>query len=153
MGSTVHRLIKLLPQLWPALCRHPSTKHVDQPFDYSHDLELHQDMSLFDVWLSSRLSQAHGLPKQQKQDRPYLPPGSQRPLTFANMLLACKILQSSSIDILALLWRLNPLRTLLFVLLTLFRGLLPAFRGYSQAMILDEVGVFSALWRPPQHRE
>ena len=148
MGPSLDRLLRLLPDLWPALCRHSSAQDVSSFWDYSHDLEHEPDMSLYDLWLSSRLSsenvsQPH-LSAEPKPSRGHLPPGSQRPLTLANLLLAWKIVQASSFDVVALLWSLNPLRTLLFVFLTLVRGLLPAFRGYSQAMILDEV--CSPLW-------
>lgn len=61
---------------------------------------------------------------------------------MANLFLAYKILQATFLDMLHILWGLNPLRTTFLIGLTILRGLLPAFRGYSQALILDEAGQF-----------
>ncbi|KAG8898469.1 hypothetical protein FRB99_007421 [Tulasnella sp. 403] len=68
-----------------------------------------------------------------------LPPGAHRPLTFQNIRLAFRILRHSSIQLLLLLWTIHPLRILLFVLLNLVRGLIPAARCYSQSLLLDQV--------------
>ncbi|KLO15702.1 P-loop containing nucleoside triphosphate hydrolase protein [Schizopora paradoxa] len=90
--------------------------------------------SLFDVWSASRPKQ--GGPEQAKF---FLPPGSRRRLTPKNIALASRIVCSTSYELLRLLSGLNPIRTAIMIFLTIIRGLLPAFRGYSQALILDEV--------------
>ncbi|TDL29759.1 P-loop containing nucleoside triphosphate hydrolase protein [Rickenella mellea] len=94
----------------------------------------HKPTSLFDLWFASRTRRLD--PDRQ---RDHLPPGSPRPFTIANIFLAWNILKLSFFDMLALLWGLNPIRTVILIFLTIFRGLFPAFRGYSQAMILDEI--------------
>ena len=119
-------------------------------------------MSLFDLWLASRMPQTGEVTESEDSDgksevrrtRVPMVPGSRRPLTVKNVGMAYRIVQSSSVDLFRLMWRLDKSRTTCFVLLTLVRGLLPAFRGWSQALILDEVGacevrvtvVCSRLW-------
>lgn len=93
--------------------------------------------SLFDVWSASRPKQ--GGPEQANF---FLPPGSRRGLTPKNIALASRIVCSTSYELLRLLSGLNPIRTAIMIFLTIIRGLLPAFRGYSQALILDEVNSF-----------
>lgn len=95
-------------------------------------------MSLFDLWQASRVGNAPSASAPKQPTAP-LPPGSRRPFTLHNVALAYRILQASSVDLFRLLWRHNRTRTAFFVFLTLVRGLLPAFRGFSQARILDEV--------------
>ncbi|KAH8106134.1 P-loop containing nucleoside triphosphate hydrolase protein [Cristinia sonorae] len=85
---------------------------------------------LHDVWLASRsCSNQHRL----------LAPGAQRPFSIHNIKLAYAIVTRCAFQFAALLWNLHPLRVLLMVALDLFRGVFPAFRGYSQALIIDEL--------------
>lgn len=94
-------------------------------------------MSLFDVWSASRPKQ--GGPEHANFS---LPPGSRRGLTPRNIAFASRIVCATSYELLRLLSGLNPIRTAIMIFLTIIRGLLPAFRGYSQALILDEVNFF-----------
>lgn len=82
------------------------------------------------AWLASR-----GIPRR----RGYLVPGAQRPVNESNLRLAFAIARACLPELLSTLWALHPLRTALMVLLHIVRGFFPAFRGYSQAMIVDEV--------------
>lgn len=66
-------------------------------------------------------------------------PGAQRPLNETNIKLALTIARACLPDLLSTLWALHPVRTSLMILLHIVRGFFPAFRGYSQAMIVDEV--------------
>ena len=75
-----------------------------------------------------------------------LSPGAQRPLTPQNFALACNLLRSCTPEILACLWEMHPFRISLMVTLDLVRGVLPAFRGYSQALMVDEVSTVLLLY-------
>ncbi|KZP13051.1 P-loop containing nucleoside triphosphate hydrolase protein [Athelia psychrophila] len=83
------------------------------------------------AWLTSRT-----LPRQKGV---YIMPGGQRALTVRNFQLAYTILHECAYDLLLTLWGLHPIRTTLMMCLNVLRGVLPAFRGYSQAMIIDEL--------------
>ncbi|KAH8118536.1 P-loop containing nucleoside triphosphate hydrolase protein [Phellopilus nigrolimitatus] len=100
-------------------------------------------MSLFDAWNASRPLLVNQ-PPDGKSQRLHLQPGSHRKWSFMNIWLAFRILQATFVDMLILLWGLNPVRTAVLICLTIIRGLLPAFRGYSQALILDEANLPSA---------
>ena len=54
---------------------------------------------------------------------------------------AAVIARQSSADMLSLLWELSPLRVAAMVAMDVFKGLFPAFRGYSQALIINEVSL------------
>lgn len=96
--------------------------------------------SLYDAWLASRsVPAAKGV---------LLTPGAQRPMTSKNIRLALAMAKQSSPDVLAMLWRLHPSRLLLMVSLDLFKGIFPAFRGYSQALIINEVSYAQDLAHP-----
>ncbi|KAI5124796.1 hypothetical protein M0805_005430 [Coniferiporia weirii] len=131
----------LLARLTPksASCEHLfSQPFLDQDEDVSDCSPDPQPMSLFDAWNASRpvLTDAGA---QGKCERLHLQPGSHRKCSFVNLRLALTILQTTFMDMLVLLCGLNPIRTAVLVCLTIIRGLLPAFRGYSQALILDEI--------------
>lgn len=66
-------------------------------------------------------------------------PGAQRPINETNIKLAFTIARACLLDLLSALWALHPVRTSLMMVLHIVRGFFPAFRGYSQAMIVDEV--------------
>lgn len=87
--------------------------------------------SLYDAWSASRVVGEHA--------ELLLTPGGQRPLTRENVALALELSESCLPRILTLLWNLHPLRVMLMVSLDVFRGVLPACRGYSQALIINEV--------------
>jgi hypothetical protein len=87
--------------------------------------------SAYDAWLSSRAVQgAKGV---------HLLPGAQRTFTVVNLLSAYAILKLCILDLAQALWKLHPRRTALMISLNLLRSLFPAFRGYSQALVIDEV--------------
>lgn len=85
--------------------------------------------SLYDVWLKSR---------EMPNQKAYLVPGAPRPLTMQNARLALCASQMCIFDLFKTLWGLHPLRSTAMVTLNVIRSLFPAFRGYSQAMIIDE---------------
>jgi hypothetical protein len=87
---------------------------------------------VYDAWLASRV-----IPRRRGA---FLVAGAQRPLTNANTKLAYTITRECAYDLLVHLWGLQPIRTTIMMCLNILRGLFPAFRGYSQAMIIDEVG-------------
>lgn len=87
--------------------------------------------SLYGAWLASRTVPA--------SKGVMLAPGAQRPLSRDNITLAAFIARQSSLDILSLIWQLYPLRVLAMVAMDVCKGVFPAFRGYSQALIINEV--------------
>ncbi|KAF8165071.1 P-loop containing nucleoside triphosphate hydrolase protein [Crassisporium funariophilum] len=87
--------------------------------------------SVYDAWLTSR--------EMPGQKGAYLVPGAPRALTLENARLALFVTQTCTLDFLKVLWGLNPLRTTLMMALNIIRSLFPAFRGYSQALIVDEL--------------
>lgn len=86
---------------------------------------------LYQAWLASRAVPA--------SKGVLLTPGAQRPLSRENITLAAFIARRSCYDVLALLWTLYPWRIVAMVSMDVFKGLFPAFRGYSQALIINEV--------------
>ncbi|RPD67077.1 P-loop containing nucleoside triphosphate hydrolase protein [Lentinus tigrinus ALCF2SS1-7] len=85
---------------------------------------------LYGDWLTSR---------RMGSDMECLTPGAQRPLTPQNIALAYTLLRSCTPEILSCLWDMHPYRITLMVSMDLVRGVLPAFRGYSQAVMVDEL--------------
>ena len=100
-----------------------------------------QAVPLFNLWEASRPLVSERNPASYSE-RPYSQPGSHRKYTLENFYYAFRILQETLGEMLLLLWGLSPLRMTLLLCLTIIRGLSPAFRGYSQALILDEVRCF-----------
>lgn len=93
--------------------------------------------AVYDAWLISRaMSDLKGA---------YLVPGTQRPFNKANAILAGIIIKDCAFDLLRILWELHPIRTTMMFSLNLVRSLFPAFRGYSQALIIDEVCSYGIL--------
>jgi hypothetical protein len=66
-------------------------------------------------------------------------PGAHRPINEENIRLAVTITRGCVFDLFIVLWSLHPVRTTLMMVINVVRGMFPAFRGYSQAMIVDEV--------------
>ena len=126
MSIPLRRLRALLlgmlrPPKWPPSCRlHDNAPETSSP------------PSLFSIWLSSRAF------RQPDGASGFLAPGAQRPLSRDHLQLALQILQRCSLQLFTLLWSLHPLRLLVMISLDICRGILPAFRGYSQALIIDE---------------
>lgn len=90
----------------------------------------HHSSPIFNAWNQSRRAKGSSAP---------LPAGSQRELSIANLFHALYIVQTCLLDMFLLLWRLHPFRTSLLLVFNLARGVFPAVRGYSRALILDEV--------------
>jgi hypothetical protein len=90
--------------------------------------------TMYDIWLASRTT---------TDDNGLLAPGAHRPVTFANVLLAYNILRNHAFELFRTIW--VP-RTSLVLTFNVFRGFFPAFRGYSQSLIINEVNTddFSA---------
>jgi|ERR1700722_5298273 len=87
--------------------------------------------SVYDAWTASR-----AIPGVEGAR---LLPGSQRPFNLVNALSAYTILKTSAPDLIRILWNLHPARTTLMIFLNLLRSLFPVFKGYSQALVIDEV--------------
>ena len=87
--------------------------------------------SLYGAWLASR-----AVPTNKGV---LLTPGAQRPLSRENIALAASIARRSCLDIFTILWQLYPWRVVAMVAMDVFKGVFPAFRGYSQALIINEV--------------
>ena len=85
--------------------------------------------SIHDVWLASRRF-------EHKSEIGYLAPGAHRQLNRRNIYLAYEILRVHTFEMFRTIW--VPRTSLVFVL-NLCKGVFPAFRGYSQALIIDEV--------------
>lgn len=86
---------------------------------------------IYETWLASR-----ALTHEKGE---YLAPGAHRPLSRSSLKLACEITRLCAFDLLNLLWALHPWRTVLMVSLEFIRGVFPVFRGYSQALLINEV--------------
>ncbi|KAI0677464.1 P-loop containing nucleoside triphosphate hydrolase protein [Trametes maxima] len=96
-----------------------------------HSSRSDKQEDVYALWSASRrLSQKSG---------ELLPPGGQRPLNFQNAELACEISKRCALDIPRHLWQIHPYRISLMVAFDLLRGAFPALRGYSHALIIDEV--------------
>ncbi|KAI0921286.1 hypothetical protein AcW1_004692 [Taiwanofungus camphoratus] len=86
---------------------------------------------IYETWLASR-----ALTHEKGE---YLAPGAHRPLSRSSLKLACEITRLCAFDLLNLLWALHPWRTVLMVSLEFIRGVFPVFRGYSQALLINEL--------------
>lgn len=118
------RLLHMLPPSEKQLPRRFANTVPEEPapaFENSNE-------PLYQAWLASRT--AKGV---------LLTPGAQRPLSRENVALAAFIARRSCWSVITLLWKLYPWRILAMVAMDLFKGVLPAFRGYSQALIINEV--------------
>lgn len=87
---------------------------------------------LYDIWLATRFL-------RRNNSSHYSNPGSNRPLTIQNIQAAFKIVTLCACDLITRLFALQPTRTIFLILFELLRGLFPALRGYSQALLLNEV--------------
>ncbi|KAJ7688422.1 P-loop containing nucleoside triphosphate hydrolase protein [Mycena rosella] len=85
--------------------------------------------STYDVWLASRV-----LPRGEM-----LVPGAHRSLSLSNVKLACIIIQTCAVDFFTHIFGLRPVRTTLMMSMNILRSVFPAVRGYSQALIIDEL--------------
>ncbi|KAI0352872.1 P-loop containing nucleoside triphosphate hydrolase protein [Trametes cingulata] len=90
----------------------------------------HQE-DIYATWAASR--------RHPQNARESLPPGAQRPLSCRNATLAYELSKRCGLDILGELLRIHPYRISIMVGFDLVRGAFPALRGYSHALIIDEV--------------
>ncbi|ESK93720.1 xenobiotic-transporting atpase [Moniliophthora roreri MCA 2997] len=98
-----------------------------------HQVEyLPQGASIYDIWLLSRR-----IPGEEKES--LLVSGAQRRFTTRNLHLAYLVLTGCTLSFLKKIWSNHPCRTAMMVSFNIVRSLFPAFRGYSQALIIDEV--------------
>jgi len=74
-----------------------------------------------------------------QQKGSYFVPGNQRQFSRTNARLALIITKRCSYDLFKLLFGLHPARTALMLCLNVLRSMSPAFRGYWQALALNEV--------------
>ncbi|EGO01594.1 hypothetical protein SERLA73DRAFT_48865 [Serpula lacrymans var. lacrymans S7.3] len=120
------------------MCHHPKLHHSHahhlspaRSFRRSKPSSQADRDCVHNAWLASRT-----VPTRKSS---YLVPGAQRPLNKPNIRLAYIIAHKCAFDLVKVLWSLHPVRTTLMMLLNIVRGFFPAFRGYSQAMIVDEL--------------
>ena len=99
------------------------------PSDLPHNSPSPPPHSIHHVWLESRKF-------EHKSEIGYLAPGAHRQFTLRNIWLAYEMLRVHTFEMFRTIW--VP-RTSLVFLFNLCRGVFPAFRGYSQALIIDEV--------------
>lgn len=69
----------------------------------------------------------------------YLIPGAQRQISLTNAALAYEITIDSGTELMKELWALEPYRITVMLSLEVIRGVFPAMRCYSQALLVDEV--------------
>ncbi|KAI6047036.1 P-loop containing nucleoside triphosphate hydrolase protein [Pisolithus marmoratus] len=111
-----------------------SSSHLSHPNRHRSQYKLAPPPScrcLLQSWLASRV-----VPRRRGT---YLMPGAQRPINEQNFRLALTIVRACVFDLVKALWGLHPVRTSLMMVLHIIRAIFPAFRGYSQAMIVDEL--------------
>ncbi|KAH9947259.1 P-loop containing nucleoside triphosphate hydrolase protein [Amylocystis lapponica] len=127
----------LLPDfLCPFIEGHSSHAHYESvkgAYLHTRDVPQKSSYTLYEAWLASRTIPNHA------GDR--LAPGVHRPFTRDHAKLASHIATLCAFDLFKLLWTLHPWRTLLMMSLDLIRGVFPAFRGYSQALLINELQV------------
>ena len=104
----------------------PSRKEQEEP-----DSNLDR---VYDAWLASRIV----VPEPKGR----LAPGAQRPFNRKNAQLALAIAKYCAYDLCKILIALHPGRTTLMLSLNIARSLSPAYRGYRQAVALNEVCAF-----------
>ncbi|KAJ7638523.1 P-loop containing nucleoside triphosphate hydrolase protein [Roridomyces roridus] len=95
----------------------------------AHTLEEESKHTVYDAWLASRT-----LPNGET-----LVSGAQRRLSLYNAQLAFLIIRTSAVEFFAHILSLHPSRTVLMMSLNIIRSIFPAFRGYSQALIINEL--------------
>ncbi|KAH9943359.1 P-loop containing nucleoside triphosphate hydrolase protein [Epithele typhae] len=88
----------------------------------------HPQPDLFQLWLASR----------RAPNEP-LSPGAHRSFSSQNITLASTLVRTCSAEILSQLWNMHPYRISLMISLDFLRGILPAYRGYSQALMLQKL--------------
>jgi hypothetical protein len=87
--------------------------------------------SVYHAWLASRVSTC--------QNGGYVSAGAQRPLTRANLRLAQRIAELCVPQIFQIFWSRHPFRAFIMVAFSFVRGTFPVFKGYTHALIINEV--------------
>lgn len=87
--------------------------------------------SVYDAWLASRVP--------SHQNGGYITAGAQRPLTRANLRLVQRIAELCVPQMLQLFWSRHPYRAFIMVALSFVRGTFPVFKGYTHALIINEI--------------
>ncbi|CAK5275788.1 unnamed protein product [Mycena citricolor] len=85
--------------------------------------------SAYDAWLSSRMRDGEEM----------LSPGVHRSFSIRNVKLAYTIVRTCALDLFLDILELHRMRTIVMMSLNIIRSIVPAFRGYSQALIIDEL--------------
>jgi hypothetical protein len=90
-----------------------------------------QPRSVYNAWLASRVP--------SHQNGGYITAGAQRPLTRANLRLAHEIAELCVPQMLHVFWSRHPFRAFVMVAVSFVRGTFPVFKGYTHALIINEV--------------
>ncbi|THH13893.1 hypothetical protein EW146_g6379 [Bondarzewia mesenterica] len=90
-----------------------------------------QPDSIYEAWLASRANAPASVPRFSA--------GSNRPVTRENLKLAHRIAKLCTPELFRLFWNLHPYRTLFMISVSFVRGILPVFKGYSHALIINEI--------------
>ena len=132
LSQSTHELLFLFRD-WMFPSDHPADDSPPPPPSHS----------IHDVWLESRKF-------EHKGEIAHLAPGAHRQFTLRNICLAYEMLREHTFEMFRTIW--VP-RTSLVFLFNLCRGVFPAFRGYSQALIIDEVRLLitRGCTGPPAH--
>ena len=114
----------------------PELKTVPEPepcdsFDRSVPPPESHPRSVYHAWLASRVPSC--------QNRGYISAGAQRPLTRANLRLAQRIAELCVPQVLHIFWSRHPFRAFVMVAFSFVRGIFPVFKGYTHALIINEV--------------
>ncbi|KAF8271713.1 P-loop containing nucleoside triphosphate hydrolase protein [Lactarius quietus] len=127
--------------LCDALWTNSSLPDVDDDLDHDHEQlspphspaapPEHHKLSVYQAWLASRV------PTQRNGG--YSTAGAQRPLTRANLRLAQRIAELCVPQILQIFWSRHPIRAFFMVAFSFIRGTFPVFKGYTHALIINEV--------------
>jgi hypothetical protein len=112
----------------------------DSDSDLDHDPEQESlpqppspspELSVYQAWLASRVP--------SRRNGSYSTAGAQRPLTRANLRLAQRIAELCVPQILQIFWSRHPARAFIMVAFSFIRGTFPVFKGYTHALIINEV--------------
>lgn len=119
------------PDPKPEPRRRHSVEHSPSPADLPRRQQ--QPRSVYNAWLASRVP--------SHQNGGYITAGAQRPLTRANLRLARRIAELCVPQMLQVFWSHHPYRAFLMVALSFVRGTFPVFKGYTHALIINEVSI------------
>jgi hypothetical protein len=121
------------PEPEPELKPEPGRAHsaLETPSSKAEEQSQQQFRSVYHAWLASRLP--------SHKNGGYITAGAQRPLTRANLRLAHQIAELCVPQMLHLFWSRHPFRAFIMVALSFVRGTFPVFKGYTHALIINEV--------------